>query len=95
MIHGINGFMIIPIISLLFLIISFFAKIPGGIKWAAIVFVLVIIQSQVLPPLAEEVGSGFGAVHGVNALFIFATAIMAGKRVREATAASPEVPAAV
>src|ERR1700754_1495184 len=29
-IHGINGTMIIPILGLVFLIISFFAKVPGG-----------------------------------------------------------------
>jgi hypothetical protein len=95
MIHGINGFMIIPLISLIFLIVSFFAKVPGGVKWAAIVFALVILQSQILPVLSEEVGSGFGALHGLNALVLFGTAVMAGKRVKTATASTAEVPAAV
>lgn len=95
MIHGINGFMIIPLLSLIFLIVSFFAKVPGGVKWAGILFVLVIIQSQFLPGLSHEFGSGFGALHGFNALVIFGVAIMAGKRVKTATAAESEVPAAV
>ena len=43
-IHGINGTMVIPILALLFLIISFFAKVPGGVKWAAIVFGLMVLQ---------------------------------------------------
>ena len=30
MIHGMNGMMIIPALSLLFVIVSFFAKIPGA-----------------------------------------------------------------
>ena len=43
-IHGINGTMIIPIVVLLLLIVSFFAKIPGGVKRAAILFGLVALQ---------------------------------------------------
>ncbi len=34
--HGINGMMIIPLVVLLLLIVSFFAKIPGGVQKAAI-----------------------------------------------------------
>jgi len=94
MIHGINGFMIVPLISLILLIVSFFAKIPGGVKWAGIIFLLVIIQGHVLPPLSYEFGSGFGALHGLNAMVLLALAVMAGKRVKTATAASAEVPAA-
>jgi hypothetical protein len=94
MIHGLNGFMIIPLISLIFLIVSFFAKVPGGVKWAFAVFVIVIIQSQLLPGLARDVSSAFGALHGLNAMVLFAVAVMAGKRVNTATVATPEVPAA-
>ena len=42
--HGINGTMIIPIIIILLLIVSFFAKIPGGVRKAAILFGLVALQ---------------------------------------------------
>ena len=35
MIHGINGEMLIPLVALILLIISFFAKVPEGPKWAA------------------------------------------------------------
>jgi len=87
MIHGLNGFMIIPLISLIFLIVSFFARVPGGVKWAAIVFALVIIQSQVLPPLGREYPV-FGALHGLNALVLLGAAIMAGQRVKSAAAAT-------
>lgn len=93
-IHSLNGFMIIALIALIFLIVSFFAKIPGGVKWAAIIFVLVIIQGHLLPGLSAEFGSGFGALHGLNALVLFALAVMAGKRVKTATASTSEVPAA-
>lgn len=94
MIHGINGFMIVPALSLIFLILSFFAKIPGGIKWAAIVFVLVVLQSQVLPPLGKEYPV-FGALHGLNALLIFGAAVMAGKRVKSATTQEAAEPVTV
>jgi hypothetical protein len=95
MIHSLNGALIIPFLSLVFLIVSFFAKVPGGVKWAGIIFILVILQSQILPVLSHNLGSGFGALHGLNALAILALAVMAGKRVKTATAATPEVPAAV
>lgn len=94
MIHSINGYMIIALIALILLIVSFFAKIPGGVKWASILFVLVIIQGHILPALSSEVGSGFGALHGLNAMFILGLAISAGTRARKATTSTTELPAA-
>jgi len=91
-IHSLNGFMIIALIALILLVVSFFAKIPGGVKWASILFVLVIIQGHVLPGLSSEFGSGFGALHGLNAMIILGMAISAGVRVKRVTAS--EVPAA-
>ena len=44
--HGINGIFVIPALALLLLIVSFFTKVRGAIKWAAIVFVLVVVQGQ-------------------------------------------------
>src|ERR687888_1626605 len=44
MAHSITGSMVIPLAALVLLIISFFAKVPGGVKWAAIVFGLVVVQ---------------------------------------------------
>ena len=34
MIHGINGQMIIPLLAIILLVVSFFAKVPGGVEWA-------------------------------------------------------------
>lgn len=42
--HGINGTMIIPIVVILLLVVSFFAKVPGGVRRAAILFGLVALQ---------------------------------------------------
>jgi hypothetical protein len=42
--HGINGTLVIPIIIILLLIVSFFAKVPNGVRTAAILFGLVALQ---------------------------------------------------
>ena len=43
-VHGINGMMIVPAIALLLLVSSFFAKVSGAVKWAAVVLLLVVVQ---------------------------------------------------
>jgi hypothetical protein len=78
--HGIGGTMVLPIIVLLFLISSFFAKIPGGIKWALIVFGVTVIQVA-LGIFSHEL-AGLGWLHGVNALILFGLAVSAAMRVR-------------
>lgn len=80
-----NGFVLIPLVALILLVVSFFAKVPGGVKYSATIVVLVILQVFVLPALSREVGSGFGALHGVNALVLMGVAAMAGKRASTTT----------
>jgi heme A synthase len=87
MVHGMNGMMIIPLIALVFLIVSFFAQVPGGTKWAAFVLLAVIVQ--VTLGLMGHENALFGMLHGLNALILFSLAFMAGKRVSPATAGSP------
>ena len=82
------GLVLIPLCSLVLLIVSFFAKIPKGITLAATIFGLVILQVFVLPALSREVGSGFGALHGINALVLMGIAIMAGQRASAPTVAT-------
>ncbi len=77
---GIGGTMVLPIIVLLFLISSFFAKIPGGITWALIVFGVTVIQVG-LGLFAHEL-AGLGWLHGANALILFGVAVSAAMRVR-------------
>lgn len=92
MVHGLNGMMIIPLIALIFLIVSFFAKVPGGAKWAAFVLLAVVVQVS-LGLLGHE-NALFGMLHGLNALILFSLAVMAGKRVTsaaEGTHAGPAV----
>ncbi|MDX6250125.1 MAG: hypothetical protein QOF10_3485 [Kribbellaceae bacterium] len=76
--HGVLGMMVIPLLAILLLIVSFFAGIAGGVKWAAIVFGLVALQ------IALAFGAfgvpALGALHGANALALMAVAGLAGRR---------------
>ena len=82
--HATGGIFILPAISLIFLISSFFAKVTGGIKWALIVFGLTVLQ--VALGLFSHSVAGVGWLHGLNALALFGTAVMAGMRTRRAVA---------
>ncbi|HWJ52389.1 MAG TPA: hypothetical protein VNT24_03305 [Propionibacteriaceae bacterium] len=82
-VHGVNGSFVIPGIALILLILSFFLRLRGGIKWAAIVFVLAVVQGQ-LGFLGHEIPVA-GALHGLNALALFLGALYAGRRIRTAT----------
>ena len=77
MIHGIVGGMVLPVIALAFLILAFFAKVPGGVKWAAIVFASVIVQMFL--GYAGFDAPILGLLHGLNAFVLFSTAIMAAR----------------
>ncbi len=78
MLHGMNGMMLIPLIALALLIVSFFAKIPGGSKWAG--FVLLAVVVQVALGLFGHEFPLIGFLHGINALILFSVATMAGRR---------------
>ena len=86
-----NGFVLIPLVSLILLIVSFFAKVPKGIALAGGIVGLVILQIIILPALSRSVGSAFGGLHGVNALVLMGVAIMAGRRASQSV--TDEVPA--
>ena len=88
-----NGTVLIPLVALILLLVSFFAKVPRGVLFALAIVVLIVLQVFVLPMLSREVGSGFGALHGVNALVLMGVAIMAGQRARPVPAAVTEQPA--
>ena len=89
MIHGMFGTMVIPVVALLLLISSFFAKSPGAVKWAVIVFVTTAVQVG-LGIFAHGVPQ-LGILHGIGALALFGVAIMAGMRVPKAVEAADRV----
>ena len=90
MIHGMNGMMIIPLLALVFLIVSFFAKVPGGVKFAALVLLAVVVQ--VALGIFGHENAIFGALHGINALILFSLAVTAGIRVNRAAPAPTTAP---
>jgi hypothetical protein len=88
LVHGINGTFVVPALALALLIVSFFTKVRGAIKWALIVFALVVVQGQ-LGFLGHEFPVG-GALHGLNALALFGVALYAGRRLRAVAPAAVE-----
>jgi len=90
--HGTIGMMVIPALALILLIISFFARVPGGVKWAGIVFGLTVLQVFV-GILAFSVPI-VGALHGINALAMIALAGIAGRKAAQAPSAETVATAA-
>lgn len=88
-IHGTNGMMVIPLLALVFLIVSFFAKIRGGVKWAGLVLLLVVLQ--VVLGIAGHSVPFLGALHGLNALLLFSAAVYAARRERTVAPSSTDV----
>ncbi|WP_329003850.1 hypothetical protein OHA18_10890 [Kribbella sp. NBC_00709] len=84
--HGIVGSMIIPLLALLLLIVSFFAHIQGGVKWALYVVGLVVLQ--IAFAFAAFAAPVIGALHGANALALMAVAGIAARRAAGAPAAA-------
>jgi hypothetical protein len=79
------GAMAIALVAIVLLIVSFFAKIDDGVKWAGIVFVAVLLQ-WVFAILAFS-APVVGLLHGLNAFVIFGTAMTAMQRAKSATSA--------
>jgi heme A synthase len=92
MLHGINGMYVMPLLGLILLIVSFFAakQVPGARKWAGIVFGLIVLQ--IVLAFVAFGAPIVGALHGINALAIFGTAIRASMLTREAAAARTSAP---
>ena len=89
--HQLVGVTILPLLALLFLISSFFARIPGGIRWALIVFAATLVQS--LLGIYAHHSSAVGWLHGAMALILFTCAVVAATRVNRAVTSariSPE-----
>ena len=87
-----GGAMAVALVAILLLIVSFFAKIEGGVKWAGIVFVAVLLQ-WVFAIIAFG-APVVGLLHGINAFVIFGTAMTAMQKAKASTAA-PAEPATV
>jgi hypothetical protein len=86
-IHAIVGMMVLPLLALILLITSFVTAkaVPGGRKWAGIVFGVTLLQ--VALAFAAFSAPVIGALHGVNALVMFGVAARAAALTRETRAA--------
>ncbi|GAA5204651.1 hypothetical protein [Microbacterium jejuense] len=76
MIHGMNGMFVIPTLAILLLIFSFFVKVPHAVAFAGGVLALVVVQIT-LGLFGHSIPL-LGFLHGINALLLFTTALLAG-----------------
>ena len=90
--HSVVGEMIIPILALALLVVAFFARIPGGVRWAAITFGLVVLQ--VVLGYAGKALPWIGVLHAVNAFALAATASVGARQARVAATPPTGEPAA-
>jgi hypothetical protein len=89
LLHGLNGVILIPSLALLLLLSSFFAKVPRGVVFAVAVLGLIAVQATL--GFGGHASPLLGALHGINPLVLFSTAMWAGLRVSWASrAAQPE-----
>ena len=91
-IHGINGMMIIPLLGVVLLVVAFFAKVPGGVRVAAIVLASIVVQ--VFLGIFGHDAPYLGWLHGLNAFILFGSAMYAARLARTADAATPSAPVA-
>jgi hypothetical protein len=92
LLHGYFGMMIIPIIALLLLIVSFFAKVDGGIKWA--LYVVGLVALQIALAFVSFGAPVVGLLHGLNAFGLAGVASMASRRASTPRAAAATEPSA-
>ncbi|GII98481.1 hypothetical protein CLV28_0802 [Sediminihabitans luteus] len=89
-VHGMNGMMLIPLVALLLLVVSFFAKVPRGTFWALLVVVDVVLQIGIA--FAAFGAPVVGAFHGINAFVLAGLGVAAARAARpgRTTATVPE-----
>jgi len=85
-IHGLAGERVFPVLALLLLIISFFAKVSQGVVLALVLLVLVLLQT--FTGLYGDKMPYLGLVHGLNAFLIFGAAMAAAMKAKEPAAAA-------
>lgn len=77
-VHAINGEMLIPLLALILLVLSFFAGVIGGTRWA--LYVLGLIVVQVVLGISQGSVPYLGLLHGANAFAILVVAVIAARR---------------
>jgi len=83
------GTVLIPLLGLILLIVSFFAKVPRGPMLAGIVVVAIVVQ-YLLGSFAASTGTPFlSLLHGLNAFIIFGSAVAAARAAKTVTESPP------
>lgn len=75
--HSTFGIMVIPLLVLLLLIVSFFARVPRGVMMALVVLGLVVLQ--IVLGFLSFPAPVVGLLHGINAFIIAGVAGFAGR----------------
>ena len=77
-VHAINGEMVIPLLAIALLVVSFFAGVVAGTRWA--LYVLGLIVVQVVLGVSQGSVPYLGLLHGANAFAILVVAVLAARR---------------
>jgi hypothetical protein len=92
--HGIDGMMIIPLVTIVFLVVSLLAakQVPGAASRAGILFAMVALQ--VVLGLGLHGVVVLAPLHALNAFGIFSMAMVTARKAGEVRAATPATPVA-
>src|SRR4051794_38465651 len=90
MLHGLGGMYAIPLVTIVLVVVSFFAGVTGGVKWALFILLAVVVQI-VLAFLSFAIPQ-IGALHGLNAFVIIALSVIAGIRAGRQSAGPAAAP---
>jgi heme A synthase len=93
MLHAVIGDVVIPLMALILMIVAVRAKVPGGVRWAAVVLGVVIVQVALAG--VAHAASVVGLLHGLNALILFTVALLAARRGRAQSGAGEPAPSVV
>lgn len=91
-IHGLGAIALV-VVALALLVVSFFAGIPGGVRWAAIVLGDVVLQ-WVFAIAGFTVSWQIGALHGLNAIVLAGLGGAAAANARRSSTATTSRPMA-
>lgn len=82
-VHAINGEMLIPLLALSLLVVSFFARVAGGTRWA--LYVVGLVAVQVVLGMTQGEVPLLGLLHGLGAFAILVVAVLAARRTKVVT----------
>jgi uncharacterized membrane protein (Fun14 family) len=86
------GAMALVVVAVLLLVVSFLAKIPGGVRSAALVLGAVVLQWVLA--IVSFGAWPVGALHAINAFLVFGLGMMAAQRATRFMRGAPERTAA-